>query len=58
MSREVWWEVVDWIRLAQDTDSWWALVYTNEPPGSMKGGEFLDELSDFWLLKKDSSQCS
>jgi hypothetical protein len=24
--REVWWEVVDWIHLAQDRDQWQALV--------------------------------
>jgi hypothetical protein len=25
----------------------------NEPSGYMKGGEFLDRLSDYYLLKKD-----
>jgi hypothetical protein len=28
--------------------------YDNELPGSIKGGEFLDLLSDCQLLKKDS----
>jgi hypothetical protein len=27
----------------------------NEPLGSIKGGEFLDKLSDYQLLKKDSA---
>jgi hypothetical protein len=27
----------------------------NEPSGSIKGGEFLDQLSDCQLLKKDSA---
>jgi hypothetical protein len=27
----------------------------NEPSGSIKCGEFLDWLSDCWLLKKDSA---
>jgi hypothetical protein len=27
----------------------------NEPSGSLKEGEFLGQLSDFWLLKKDSA---
>jgi hypothetical protein len=30
----------------------------NEPQGSIKGVEFLDSLSDYWFLKKDSATCS
>jgi hypothetical protein len=30
----------------------------NESSGSIKGGEFLDYLSDSWLLKKDSAAYS
>jgi len=26
--KEIWFEDVDWINLAQDRDSWWALVNT------------------------------
>jgi len=26
--REVWWEGVDWMQLAQDRDQWWTLVNT------------------------------
>jgi hypothetical protein len=26
--REIGWECVDWMRLAQDRDQWWALVNT------------------------------
>jgi hypothetical protein len=32
--------------------------YGNEPFGSIKGGVFLDQLSDCQLLKKDSAACS
>jgi hypothetical protein len=30
--------------------------YGNEPSGSIKGEEFLDQLSNYLLLKKDSAQ--
>jgi len=30
----------------------------NEPSSSVKGGEFLDQLSDYQLLKKDSDSHS
>ena len=30
----------------------------NEPSGSVKCGEFLDQLQTNWLLKKDSAPCS
>ena len=34
----------DWIGLAQDRDRWRALVSGEEPSGSIKRGEFLDQL--------------
>jgi hypothetical protein len=30
--------------------------HTNEPSGFIQGGEFLDEMNDYSLLKKDSVQ--
>jgi hypothetical protein len=51
---EIWLEGVDWIYLAQ-ADS---CEYDNEPSGFVKGGEFLDQLSDYQLLKKDSAPWS
>jgi len=39
--REVEWEGVDWIHLAQDRDQWWVLEHGNEPSGSIKGRAFL-----------------
>jgi hypothetical protein len=33
--REIRWEDVDWIHMAQDRDQWWALV-------NIKRGEFTD----------------
>jgi len=41
--REIGWEGVDWMRPAQNTDQWQALVNrSNEPSDSMKDEEFLD----------------
>jgi hypothetical protein len=37
--REVGWEGVDWMHLAQDRDQWRDF---NEPSGSITGREFLD----------------
>jgi len=33
-------------------------LWHDEPSGSIKGGEFLNDLSDYWLLKKDSAPWS
>jgi hypothetical protein len=35
-------EDVEWTRLAQGSDQWWAFVNTNESSGSTEGEEFLD----------------
>jgi hypothetical protein len=41
--REIRWEVVDWIHLAQDGHKWRAFVKTvMNFSGSIKGGEFLE----------------
>jgi hypothetical protein len=40
--REIGWEGVDWMHLAQDRDQWQTCEYGNEPSGSVKGEEFLD----------------
>jgi hypothetical protein len=45
---EIWWEIVDWIHVIQDGDQCLALCdYGNVQSGSIKGGEFLDYLSDW-----------
>jgi hypothetical protein len=50
---------VDWINLVQGRDRWQAVVNTViEPLDSTKCGEFLDLLSDYQLLKKDSNPWS
>ena len=44
---------MDWIELAQDRYKWRGNCECgNEPSGSIKDGEFLDQ-----LLKKDSAPC-
>jgi hypothetical protein len=53
---EIGWKVVDWIHRVRDKDQWWALVNTVmnlRLQKKKKGGQFLDLLSDCWLLKKD-----
>jgi hypothetical protein len=45
--RKMGWKYVDWMHLAQDRDQWRALVnMVMKLPSSIKGGEFLDCLSD------------
>jgi hypothetical protein len=50
--RDIRWETVDWILLAQGKEQLWASVSTVMRL-SIKCGEFLDCLSDYYLLKKD-----
>jgi hypothetical protein len=38
--KEIVWEVVDWIQLAQDRDLWQTVEHSNEPFGSIKGRVF------------------
>jgi hypothetical protein len=39
---------VDWVILDQNMEKWRAAVYTvSEPSGSIKGSEFLAQLSDY-----------
>jgi len=54
--REIGWEGMDWIHLAQDRDQRWALAnrIMSEPSGSIKCREFLDYLSDYMLFKDSS----
>jgi hypothetical protein len=43
---EIGWEGVDWMRLAQEPVAG-CCEHGNEPSGPIKGGEFLDYLSDY-----------
>jgi hypothetical protein len=50
--RELEYDGLDWIDLAQDRDQWKALVtYGNEPSGSIKCGEVLEYLHSSRQLK-------
>jgi hypothetical protein len=53
--REIGWDGMDWIDLAQDRDLWRDIVNTNEPSGSIKCWEFLEWLQNWQLLKKGSA---
>jgi hypothetical protein len=43
---------VDWILLAQDKDQWGILVIAVM---NLKGGEFIDQLSEYQLFKNVSA---
>jgi hypothetical protein len=46
---------MDWIHLAHDRNQWeGSCEHGDEPPGSIEC-EILKQLSDGWLLKKDSA---
>jgi len=49
--KQIGWKGVDWIQLAQDKTSLGYYEHSNEPSGSIKGGTFLDHLSNYQLLK-------
>ena len=50
---------MDWVELAQDRDKWRGLCECgNEPSGSIKCGEFLDQLRTGQLLKNDAAAWS
>jgi hypothetical protein len=41
------------IHMTQNREQWWAPVNTAVSLGSIKGRDFPDKLSVYWLLKKD-----
>jgi hypothetical protein len=47
--KETEWKGVDWMHVTQGSDQK-PYEYDNEPSGSTKGGEFLDQRSDYLLL--------
>jgi hypothetical protein len=47
--------VVDWIHLVQDRVQWRGIVNINALSSSVKREKFIEFLSDYRLLKKDSS---
>jgi hypothetical protein len=49
--REIVWEGVDWIQEPVAA----SCEHSNYPSGCMKGGEFVDWLSDYCHVNKDSS---
>jgi hypothetical protein len=53
--REIGWDGMDWIDLAQDRDQWRARENGNEPSGSIKYWEVLEWLHNWRLLNKGSA---
>jgi hypothetical protein len=51
--REIGWDGMDWIDLAQDSDQWRALV--KEPSGYIKWWGALEWPHSWWLFKKGSA---
>lgn len=47
-------EDVEWNNFPRHRVKWEAVVKVSEHSGSIKFSEFLEKLSKFWLLKKDS----
>jgi hypothetical protein len=50
--REIGWNDMDWIHLAQDRDKWQVVVYVHG--NFIKFWEFLECLNRCWLVKKYS----
>jgi hypothetical protein len=56
--KEVWFQGLEWIHLAQDRAQWWVLVnMVMKPSGYIRGGEFHDKLNNYHLLKQDFVPC-
>jgi hypothetical protein len=54
--REMEWDGMDWIRLVRDRDKWRALVNTlMNLRVSIRRWRILEQLKDWWLLKKGSA---
>jgi hypothetical protein len=54
--REIGWNGIDWIDLAQDRETEeGSCEHGNEPSGSIKWWELLELLYNWWLLKKGSA---
>jgi hypothetical protein len=55
--REIGWDGVEWIDMAQDRDQWGcSCEHGIEPSGSIKCWEVLEWLHSLWLLKKGSAK--
>jgi hypothetical protein len=49
--KETWCKSVDWTHLAQNRSCDGCYEHSNEPPGFIKGGEFLGQLSNYQPFK-------
>jgi hypothetical protein len=53
--REIWCDVVDWIRLSHTTNQKRAFVNTNDIPDSIKIREYFNHLSDCYFFQKEKA---
>jgi hypothetical protein len=54
--KEICWEGMDWLYLAEERDSWWAFVDGVEPSGFVNTWNFFPvRQGNYLLLKKDSA---
>jgi hypothetical protein len=53
--KEIGYDVVEWASLAQKSAGAVSCEHSNEPLGSIQGGEFITQFSDHYLPHKDYS---
>jgi hypothetical protein len=50
--QEIGWAGMNWIDLTENRDNWGIYEHSNQPLGSIKCGEFLDELRNSYSISR------